>query len=361
MSKLRKPTRREVLLALASGAVIGVTGWKVGALYRLVERFPGVEDELGWLQAGRRVTTFCVDSYEADLVDLLVRGISDYPDVVRKAKGGRVVLKPNLVDYDTTRPINTDPRLVIAAVTAFRKLGAREVIVGEGPGHRRDTELMVEASGLGDRLGQEKVAFVDLNVDTSRPVALEGNATGLNDLDIADTIMSADLVVSMPKMKTHHWAGATLSMKNLFGTVPGNIVGWPKNRLHQARGSIISSIVDLWSTIEPGFAIVDGIVGMEGDGPIMGSAIAAGVLILGDHCPAVDATAARHMGLRPEMIDYLWNAQFSLRHPATIAASAIDIVGDVCPATPFKLMPRFEFMSATSKGSGPGVGPAGGA
>ena len=73
----------------------------------------------------------------------------------------------------------------------------------------------------------------------------------------------------MPKMKTHHWTGATLSMKNLFGVVPGGVYGWPKNVLHWA--GIHECIADLHALFPRQFAIVDGIVGMEGNGPIQGT------------------------------------------------------------------------------------------
>jgi uncharacterized protein (DUF362 family) len=82
------------------------------------------------------------------------------------------------------------------------------------------------------------------------------------------TVLGSNLLVSMPKMKTHHWAGATLSMKNLFGIVPGGVYGWPKNVLHWA--GIHQSIADLHSLFPNHFAIVDGIVGMDGNGPIQG-------------------------------------------------------------------------------------------
>ena len=82
-------------------------------------------------------------------------------------------------------------------------------------------------------------------------------------------VLGCDLLVSMPKMKTHHWAGATLSMKNLFGMVPGGVYGWPKNVLHWA--GIDECIADLHALFPRTFAIVDGIVGMEGNGPIQGT------------------------------------------------------------------------------------------
>jgi uncharacterized protein (DUF362 family) len=115
--------------------------------------------------------------------------------------------------------------------------------------------------------------------------------------------MGADLVVSLPKLKTHHWAGMTCSMKNFFGVVPGAVYGWPKNLLH-VKG-IHASILDLVATVRPALTIVDAIVGMEGDGPIMGTARAAGFLAMGQDLPAVDATCARVIGLDPGKMVYL--------------------------------------------------------
>jgi uncharacterized protein (DUF362 family) len=110
----------------------------------------------------------------------------------------------------------------------------------------------------------------------------------------------------MPKMKTHHWAGVTLSMKNLFGVLPGVCYGWPKNVLHHA--GITESILDINAAVQPHLAIVDGIVGMEGDGPIMGSPIHAGLLVMGSNLPAVDATTARLMDFDPLRIPSLRRA-----------------------------------------------------
>ena len=104
-------------------------------------------------------------------------------------------------------------------------------------------------------------------------------------------------------MKTHHWAGVTLAMKNLFGVMPGVYYGWPKNVLHHA--GIAESILDITAAVRPHLAIVDGIIGMEGDGPIMGTPRQAGVLVMGTNLPAVDATAARLMGIDPWRVAYL--------------------------------------------------------
>ena len=80
-------------------------------------------------------------------------------------------------------------------------------------------------------------------------------------LALPAAVLDADLVVSMPKLKTHHWAGMTASMKNLFGLMPGSFYGWPKNLLHWA--GINGCIVDITATVRPQFAIVDGILAYQ--------------------------------------------------------------------------------------------------
>ena len=212
-------------------------------------------------------------------------------------------MKPNLVEYEKDTVINTHPAVIGAAIEAFLTLGAREVRVGEGPGHRRDTDGLLIASGLLPYLEDTRTSFVDLNLDDIRRIPLQSSFMEIESLFFPETVLSADLLVSMPKLKTHHWAGMTLSMKNLFGLVPGVKYGWPKNFLHWH--GIDQSIVDINSTVRPHFAIVDGIVGMEGNGPIQGKPKPCGVLVFGDDPVAVDASCTRIAGLNPEKIKYL--------------------------------------------------------
>ncbi|MFA6564870.1 MAG: DUF362 domain-containing protein [Verrucomicrobiia bacterium] len=297
-----------------------------------------------------RVTILKAKSYTENLADLVKRALQDYPAVIERARGRRVVLKPNLVEYYEARGVNTHPALVAAAIGAFRSLGAREVIVAEGPGHQRDTEMLIEQSGLDDALKAERTVFVDLNLDSTHPVPLRANYTRLGRLFFPDTILGADLVVSMPKLKTHHWVGATLSLKNMFGTVPGVKYGWPKNVLHWCGDqSIEKSIVDINLALQPGFAIVDGIEGMEGDGPLRGETVQSGVIIMGDNLTAVDATGARVMGLNPERLNYL---QVMQRHGGTLSESRIEQLGETVGAVrcDFKVLPPFTFLKLTAAG-----------
>jgi len=219
-------------------------------------------------------------------------------------RGKSVLLKPNLVEYSTKAPVNTHPRVVAATADSLYRLGAADVIVGDGPGHVRDSELLLEESGMKDQLaavGQTR--FVDLNFDAVRRVTPRGAFTTLAELWLPETVLKADIVISMPKIKTHHWAGVTLSLKNLFGCVPGNVYGWPKNILHWE--GIDNSIAELAATIPVHYVIADGIEAMEGNGPLHGNAHSLCCLLFGDDPIAADATCCRLMGLQPTRVRHL--------------------------------------------------------
>jgi uncharacterized protein (DUF362 family) len=249
------------------------------------------------------VTLLPADSYRVDFAALIGRGLSDLGIDVR---GRRVFLKPNMVEYEPGTAINTDPMVIIGAAVAFRRAGAASVVVGEGPGHRRDTEYLLTSTGLYDHLKDEQIRFVDLNQDDVREVRLRSRFTGLHSLALPVELLSSDFIVSMPKLKTHHWAGMTGSMKNFFGAVPGAVYGWPKNILH-VHG-IEASILDLNATIQPHLAILDAVTAMEGDGPIMGVPRHVGFVGMSRDLVSLDATAARVIGLDPVRLPYLAEA-----------------------------------------------------
>jgi uncharacterized protein (DUF362 family) len=290
------------------------------------------------------VAVLRASSYEGDLVGVLTDGLRAIgADVV----GARVLLKPNLVEYDRGSAINTDPRLIVAAVTAFRSLGADSITVGEAPGHRRDTRYVVEASGLAGLLREAKTEFVDLNISAAAPVTLRSRYTAMGSLWLPTAVADADVVVSMPKMKTHHWAGVTLSLKNCFGCLPGRVYGWPKNALHWQ--GIERSILDIAGAVRPSFAIVDGIVAMEGNGPIDGTPKDVGLLIVGDDPVAVDATTSHIMGFDPERLAYLAEAG---RFLGVADLLAIHVRGEDPDAvvSPFTPAPGFDGPGATAVG-----------
>ena len=250
------------------------------------------------LPARSPVGLFPAADYSVDFADVIYRGLKTVGPPV---KGRRVFLKPNLVEYEAGTVINTNALVVAGAAAAFLKAGAREVVVGEGPGHRRDIEYLLVSTGLYDHLNEMRVRFVDLNQDDVRRVPLRSQFTGLDRLALPVELLQSDLIVSMPKLKTHHWAGMTASMKNIFGVVPGAVYGWPKNMLH-VKGSPLD--LDLNATIRPHFTIVDAVVAMEGDGPIWGRNGRWGSLPWGSDLVAVDATCARIIGFNPDKLGY---------------------------------------------------------
>lgn len=283
---------------------------KVSAAASVYPFLGACEQQIRWDKAAyiktksSRVAILAAESYGKGLRDTIVRGIQLFR---LDLTGKRVLLKPNLVEFDPKGVINTHPALIEAAIDSFKSLGAREVVVAEGPGHRRDNEYLLTASGLYDVIKEHRVRYVDLNTDDVRLTKLKSSFTNLAQLYLPETLYNADLLVSMPKLKTHHWAGVTLSLKNMFGVVPGSVYGWPKNALHWA--GIEGSIVDINSSLPiPRFAIVDGIVGMEGNGPLQGQEKKSGVVVFGKDLVAVDATAARLMTIEPRQVKYLVSA-----------------------------------------------------
>lgn len=247
-----------------------------------------------------RVAILKAKRYDAGLESLLFDAIQLFRLDI---KGKRVLLKPNLVESNTAHPINTHPALIVATAIAFQRLGAQSVVIGEGPGTERDTRLVLEESGTGMLLREAHLHFVDLNRDrlVERPVG--AHYTGIRTLHLPETLFETDFLVSMPKVKTHHWAGVTLSLKNLFGIVPGIAYGWPKNLLHWH--GVSNSVVDLAASVPIHFVVADGITAMEGNGPLLGTPREFDRIILADDAVTADATIAQMMGFDPSKIPYL--------------------------------------------------------
>ena len=160
--------------------------------------------------------------------------------------------------------------------------------------------------GCGRRSTTRGLEFVDLNAAPVVRTPLRSRYTGLSELWVPKVLLDTDVVVSMPKLKTHHWVGVTLSLKNCFGCMPGRVYGWPKDVFH-VHG-IPNSILDIFGAVRPSLAIVDGIVGMQGDGPIMGDPVPSGVVVVSRDGVAADVTGARLMGMDPEKVGYLMEA-----------------------------------------------------
>lgn len=254
---------------------------------------------------GERASVFIAkgQSYGVDLVRTIRDGLNACGLASESVRGKRVLLKPNMVEPTRDAPhMTTHPAMVLATAEVFRGWGAT-VTVGEGPGHLRDTDLALAESGVGEALDAAKLPFADLNYQEVAWTKNGGKRSKLAGFFFPQSVAEADLIVSLPKMKTHHWVGVTASMKNLYGTIPGCKYGWPKNVLHYS--GIPETVFDINASLPRTIAIVDGIDCMEGDGPIMGTLKRMGLVLVGTCPAAVDATICRLMEIDPYAVPYL--------------------------------------------------------
>ena len=203
----------------------------------------------------------------------------------------------------------TNPDVVAAAADFFREAGAAHVQIGESP------ILGVAAFAAFNATGLDKVAvasgatLVDLDVRRPALVKVKGGRA-VKEVRVCRDVLEADLLVSIPVMKTHMHTRVSLSIKNMKGAL------WlrEKVRFHQLRQGagarpgdrmLDVAISDLASVLMPHVALIDGSVGMEGLGPSAGSPRRADVVIASTDALAADAVAARLMGVRPRSVPHL--------------------------------------------------------
>lgn len=281
-------------------------------------------------------------SYDEDIVGLLAK---DFEYLKEKVSNRKVFLKVNMVDFREGKPLTTNPHIIAALIKIFSALGAANIAVGDGPALNRDTDYLLEVSGIGQCCKQENVPFVDLNIDDIIKVENPLGFTGLDHFLFPKTVAEADFIVSVPKLKTHRWARFTGSMKNLFGVIPGRRYGWPKSLLHQK--GVDFSIVDLVASVKPSFSVVDAVVAMEGEGPLSGNAINSGLIVFGEDLAAVDSICARTMSIDPELVMYMQLAEQVIGN--TQLADIEVIGGPLDSVTKAFVLPEFFRLPQNSK------------
>lgn len=239
--------------------------------------------------------------YDGALEAAVERALTLAPPPV--VAGRTVLLKPALADVPQgDRPVVTHPAVVFFLAQALLRRRAARVLVGDGPALQRAAAPILEAAGYPAYLRSARLRFIDLNYVPVRRAALRGDGC-FPELYVADTALTADVVVSVPKLKTHHWTGVSLSCKNMLGVTSGMVYGWPRNRLHV--GGLSAAIASTLAACAPHYCLVDGVMAMEGDGPLRGDPAPLGALVAGCDPVAVDATCAQLMGLLPARIEHL--------------------------------------------------------
>ena len=220
-------------------------------------------------------------------------------------RGKTVLLKPNLLNAsDPDRAVTTHPEVLRAAVRLCRERGAARILVGESPGWQ-GIEEVARKTGVRAVVEEEGAEWADFS-ETVEVRVPEGRV--VRRFGLARAAVEADLLVSLPKLKTHKLLFFTGAAKNLFGIVPGLGKSGYHLRFPERR-DFGAMITDLVLAAKPAFALMDAVVGMEGPGPGNGTPRRLGLLLASRDCLALDWVASELIGYQPENIPYLADAR----------------------------------------------------
>jgi uncharacterized protein (DUF362 family)/NAD-dependent dihydropyrimidine dehydrogenase PreA subunit len=208
--------------------------------------------------------------------------------------GQKVLLKPNmLAGRAPEKAVTTHPEILRAVIRAARAAGGI-ISVGDSPGVGAP-EQVARRCGLLSVIEEEGARFAPF----AESVRVRVGGGTFHELELARDILDADVVINLPKLKTHQMMGLTCGVKNLFGAV----VGMRKVRLHLQAGTdkafFALMLLELAEHIAPALTIVDAVVAMEGDGPGSGEPVPVGALLASASPLAVDTAAAALLGLPP--------------------------------------------------------------
>lgn len=271
----------------------------------------------------------CVD-YQA-VEASIGRAFEEFP---RQWSGKRVLVKPNMLNERVPESgVTTHPSMVRAVTKWLLDAGA-EVTVGDNPGAvgRGANERCASGSGIADAaLG----CYKNISQDG---VVTQVVSRYTRQLVVSRAVLDADILVSLPKFKTHSLTEITGAIKNMFGI----LVGGEKGRIHAVTGSYVNfaeALVDIYQIRPPDLVIMDAVVGMEGNGPSSGDLRQIGKIIASDDGVAVDAVMTAMMGKRPEKIHMLKIA--GQRRIGEINVSKLNLIGELEVLKDFRMPSTF--------------------
>jgi uncharacterized protein (DUF362 family)/Pyruvate/2-oxoacid:ferredoxin oxidoreductase delta subunit len=212
-------------------------------------------------------------------------------------KGDRVLIKPNLLSAKTPeRAITTHPEVVAAVVKAVQEAGGHAVI-GDSPGSTRGTlERIWSDTGMQEVADRTGARLENFEAGGSLRRSLNGQV-----YYISKAVLSADVIVNLPKLKTHSLVLFTGAVKNMFGVVPG-FRKRETHLIHPRAEPFSQALVDIFSLSMPQLTLMDAVEGMDGNGPAAGRKRPVGMLLAGSDAVAVDAVAGWAVGIRPKEI-----------------------------------------------------------
>jgi uncharacterized protein (DUF362 family) len=234
--------------------------------------------------------------------EMLKEAFKFFDDFKGKITGKKVIIKPNFGAWNPILPktanemVVTSKNVLMATITLLQELGASSITIAESAFIGNDMDKIYKDMGLVKELAQKNVQLVNIAKDTFQKVELFDGIS----IEISDTVLKAECLINMPLMKTHGITTVTLGLKNLKGALSDK----SKRTFH--REGLTQTIAHLGSIIKPTINIVDGLIGLEGFGPVQtGTPINVGVIIVSDNLVATDAVAASVMGFNPAEISHL--------------------------------------------------------
>lgn len=248
-------------------------------------------------------------NYDQQTVDAAVERLFCQLPAAQALGGKRVLLKPNLLAKHTPeRAVTTHPAMVRAVIRAVRRRGAASITVADSPGGVYNPGILrsiYKVSGLTDVCREEGAAlYTDCK---SREVPAKGQM--VKQFTLLEPVLDCDVIINLPKLKTHMMTGLSAATKNLFGCIPGlQKAEWHMRFPDKERFG--GMLVDLLCTVKPSFAILDGILAQEGDGPAGGTPRMVGIVAAAEDHLQMDLALCRMLGIRPKDVPYL-NAAIS--------------------------------------------------
>lgn len=244
----------------------------------------------------------------------------------------KVLIKPNyVVAKHPSTGVTTDPRVIEGVINFLRSIGVSNIVVGEGGAG--DTERAFDVVGIREVTKKYGIKLVNLNRDSIVSIKIPG-ALALHEVGVAETALKSTCIINVPKLKVHHMALVTLSMKNLMGLI------LPKSIMHNQINEKIMDLAVLFQD-KVKLNIIDGLVGSEVD-EVHGSPVKMDLIIAGTNIVAVDTVATAVMGIDPSKVGYLKLAEE--KGLGTANLREIEVVGEKIENVKrkFKIPPSFE-------------------
>ncbi len=239
------------------------------------------------------------DTQTADRFTAAVRRALDLLQWGPLTNGRTVLIKPNLVRTFEGKPGNTtDPRVLLGLVRVLLDFGPKSIMIGENPGCGVTSACGFRDSGCEQIARLTGARLVPFDEVPCRTVEIEEGLL-LDRAAIPEPWLDADLVINLPKMKTHLHASVSLGIKNLHGILVD------ADRYFHHRVDVHQKMVDLLKIRPPDLTLVDGVLAMEGQSPFFGREKEMDLLVAGTDPVAVDAVACSAMGFRPEEVSII--------------------------------------------------------